>query len=302
MSRVSRVRSRSIRSNVEDALIRLQNASLIQPDEVDVLKTVFRTHTDAAAMQNMFEQCWTEYLEPSCVLPSGDAEEPVTSLASLDQRIQAHVEKDDEVKAWQECRTGLPNQIKRELIIYLIEHLKPPADLPDMSSITRFKEQRVKIFRSHSLVKETAKVNRRLLLEQSKIDELQEQSAATLDEMQKLTDQMNELRERKQALLESMSNASTPVVDNATMDWIREVVACTKQTANLGIKSLDSHTIALLGRLHTNLQQEMDHLQTERVTLQQNGRELNSVETRIFQTSDTFQMLDGLFRDYLEQE
>jgi len=258
----SSVRSRSV------VMFRLmEERGLLQPAELSLLQQFSKQSSkDAANLTAMFDDLWTRYLEPTCPSPPpAVAVAPANAAAAAageitSEQLQRYIDQDEQVNEFIECKTRLPNNIKRQVVLFALQALHDPEQPHVLSpkEVDTFVQQQVTRFRTANLNKEKNDVQRLLQQDQTRVDKLSQAQTDVVDRIHQLTVRIQQINTDRQTLLQTMSSKPVPTLDDATEKWLHDLLDWSHQNTNASTgNGLKSDTIELLTLIHTNLVQEL---------------------------------------------
>lgn len=247
----------SVRSRSEVVFRSMEERSLLTPAESVLLKQFSQqSPKHAADLTSICDYIWTRYIEPSCPAPTSN----LSGGDISSEQLQKYIDMDEQVNDFIECKTRLPNHIKRQLVLYLAQTLQDPSNprVPSQADVDVFVQNQVAQFRNSNLSREKQEVQRLLQKDQAKMDKLSQDQADVIERIHQLTVRIQQINTNRQTLMQTMSSKPVPVLDEMCEEWLTNLHDWAHKNTNSDTgNGLKADTIAVLTLIHTNLDQEI---------------------------------------------
>jgi hypothetical protein len=260
----------STRSRAELVTAQMLERGYLRPEEMQVLnKYQGQSAQRGAELSGMLDYVWEKFLNESCD-EAADKKTKNRTASRNHAAVDLHrlMDQDEQVQDFIDCKSGLPINIKRRVVLFMLEALQEqPARVVRQSEVQAFVTEQIEAFRKSNLSDEKAQLQVQLEQDQEKIDALAQQQAEVLAHVKTLMARCSEVMHTRQTILETLSSKPVSVLDVLTEEWLGTLhewsqrnVRSNNGVATGGGNGLQPETIRVLALIHTNIVQMLaDH-------------------------------------------
>jgi hypothetical protein len=260
----------STRSRAEVVTTQMLERGYLRPEEMQVLsKYQSQSAQRGAELSGMLDYVWEKLLNDACddsAAKSNKTNSRTADTATAD--LHRLMDQDEQVQDFMDCKSGLPINIKRRVVLFVLEALQEePPRVVRQGEVQAFVHEQVEAFRKSNMSEEKAQLQVQLEQDQEKIDALSQQQADVLAHVKTLMARCSELMHSQHTILGTLSSKPVSVLDVLTEEWLGTLHAWSQRNvrSNNGVATgggngLQPETVRLLALIHTNLVQMLaDH-------------------------------------------